>query len=74
MYLTARILIALELKLKTLVSQIIDANSRVIAGYEQFDFRIRVFWWVVDGLNSSDFTSLGIFAVGRTHMNLRLVF
>ena len=74
MYLTARILVTLKLKLQTFVSQIIDANSRVIAGYEQFDFSVRVFWGVIDGLYSSDFASLGIFAMSRAHMNLRLVF
>ena len=74
MYLTARILVAFKLKLQTLVSEIIDANSRVIAGYEQFDFCVGVFWWVIDGLYSSDFASLGIFAMSRTHVDLRLIF
>ena len=74
MYLTARILVAFKLELQTLVSQIIDANPRVIAGYEQFDFRVRVFWWVIDGLYSSDLASPSIFAMSRTDMNLRLIF
>jgi hypothetical protein len=74
MYLAARILIAFELELESLIPKIVYSYSRIVTGDEQFHFGIRIAWWVVNRLYARDFASLGILPIRRSHVDLGLIF
>lgn len=72
--LTTRILIAFQFDLQSLVSEIVDADSRIIAGDENLDFPVGIVRREADGLDACDFTAFRIFSVGGSHVDLSLIF
>ncbi len=73
MYLTASIFVPSELHLQALVSQVVQSDAGVIAGYEQLDISIRISGWEVHCLYASDFAPFSIPSVRRSHMDLGVI-
>lgn len=72
--LATRILIALKLHLQSLVSEIVNADSRIVAGDEDLDFSILIVRGKGDGLDACNLTAFRVFPVGGSDMDLSLVF
>ena len=73
MYLTAGVLISSEFDLETFISEVVHPHSRIITRDQEFDVAVGIVRGVIDGLDASDFAPLGIFAMRRSHMNLRVI-
>lgn len=72
-YLTAGVLISSKFDLETFISEVVHPHSRIITRDQEFDVAVGIVRGVIDGLDASDFAPLGIFAMRRSHMKLRVI-
>jgi hypothetical protein len=72
--LTGRVLVAPILSLQIPIFEIVQSNSRIIAGDQQLDIAIRIVGRLPNRVDPGYLTAFGIPSPGRANMNLRIRF